>query len=182
MSEHAVEMEPGSTLERFTQGVQASMERATTLSELLRQLSTQMREALRDPQFLPGERWSYTDPHQLFQIHAGPSAPGNDTGPHDHGEHWVVYGVRRGALETTRYERLDDGSDADYAELRSVNQFVLGPGDVDAIEPWGIHNQKNATDQTAFDFVLRGNPNPTYLRNKFDLETRRVTRIGGPAA
>ncbi|MSQ24530.1 MAG: hypothetical protein EXR58_08325 [Chloroflexi bacterium] len=178
MSREPVETTTTPGLTSFAEGVRARFEQASTLSELLRQLSAQMREALRDPGLAPSDHWVYNDLDDLFQISAGVSGPMHETGPHDHGEHWVVYGVRKGAIETIRYERLDDGSDGDNAEIKPVRQYVMKAGDVDVIEPWGIHNQNNTTTEPALNFVVRGYVGPIW-RNRFDLEGKRVIRVGG---
>ena len=179
MSQQSAEIAPGSALESLVQGIRASIEHASTLSQLLRQVSALTQAALRDSELLPGERWAYRDPDDLFLIHAGVVEPMSQTGPHDHGHHWVIYGVCRGALETIRYERQDDGSDGEHAELRPISQFVCKAGEVDVIEPWGIHDQHNTTQEPVLNFVVRGSPGPRYLRNRFDLEAKQVIRVGG---
>ena len=91
----------------------------------------------------------------------------------------MIYGARSGELDTTRYERVDNGSDGDHAELRQTSHFVLGAGEVDVIEPWGIHDQQNTSDQVILNLVVRGMPGSRYLRNRFDLETKRVIHVAG---
>src|SRR5437773_115663 len=116
------EVRAGSSLDTFIREVRVSIEQASTMNELLRRLSGVMGQALKDPELLSPEQDGvvYRDPDYLFQVNAGIQAPGSHNIPHDHGECWAVYGVHSGATDMTRYERLADGSDVDYAELKET--------------------------------------------------------------
>jgi predicted metal-dependent enzyme (double-stranded beta helix superfamily) len=59
--------------------------------------------------------------------------------PHDHGV-WEALAVYKGAFDHTVYERLDDGSKEGYADLKTVDDRRLKPGDVAIVaQPAEIH-------------------------------------------
>ncbi len=174
-----VQVKAGSSLDGFVRGVRESIEQSSTMSELLRQVSARMREALKDPKLLASDQLGvvYRDPDYLFQINAQEHQPGYHTPVHDHGECWAVYGVYQGGMRMTRYERLDDGSDGDYAEIRRAGQFVVEAGGADVIAPWGIHEVENQTDRPTRSFVIRSRALNEVWRNRFDVKKKRVERI-----
>jgi predicted metal-dependent enzyme (double-stranded beta helix superfamily) len=94
-----------------------------------------------------------------------------------HNHHtWGVACVVQGRNRYWRWERLDDLSDPDHAEIRLVEVFDHGPGETAA---WGdppqdLHAQQGV-DEAAYEFVFFGrNPN-LQPRAYFDPESGRVT-------
>ena len=175
----AVQIKAGSSLDKFVRGVRESVEQSSTMSELLRQVSARMHEALEDPELLASAQMGvvYRDPDYLFQVNAQEHEPGYHTPVHDHGECWAVYGVYEGRMRMTRYERQDDGSDGDFAEIRGTGQFVVEAGSTDVISPWGIHEVENHTDRPTRSFVIRSRALNEVWRNRFDVERKRAERI-----
>jgi len=165
----------------FIREVRATIEQASTMDELLRRVNAAMYAALRDPNLLAGESDGvlYRDPTYLFQINAGVQPPGTHNVPHDHGECWAVYGVHTGAMEMTRYERVDDGSDGDFAELRPIETLDCKGGQADVIRPWGIHELRNTSETPAHTFVIRSRNLAEVWRNRFDVDGKSVRRIRG---
>ena len=60
--------------------------------------------------------------------------PGVGGGPHDHGT-WGVVGVLEGNVRVTDFERQDDGSDPDRADLLELDSGIAGPGAVADVLP-----------------------------------------------
>ena len=75
-------------------------------------------------------------------------APDEPTPIHDHGT-WAVAHVFEGQDQYIRWERLDDGSDPERAEVRVKYEKVLGPGDSVYWygPPHDIHSQQAKTRQ-----------------------------------
>ncbi|MBM2812351.1 MAG: hypothetical protein HW416_3110, partial [Chloroflexi bacterium] len=86
-------------------------------------------------------------------------------------------GVQTGAIRMTRYERVDDGSDGDFAELRQTGEFQLTGGNADVIAPWGVHELLNTMEEPAQAFVIRSRNLNDVWRNRFDLEHKTVKRV-----
>lgn len=100
--------------------------------------------------------------------------PGQATPIHDH-SCWGVMGILEGAIEEVGYERLDDGSRADYAELeerrgvrvtRGSSGYVLPPYEE-------IHRIGNPTKQTAVSVHVYGRDLDQI--NVYDLVTHKVS-------
>ena len=77
----------------------------------------------------------YEDPDHGFVINGLVKAPGTRTSIHDHAHNWTLYGVLDGHETVERYERLDDGSKPDYAEVRKSENVQVGPGKIDLVGP-----------------------------------------------
>jgi predicted metal-dependent enzyme (double-stranded beta helix superfamily) len=75
------------------------------------------------------------DPDYGFVVNGLIKAPHKRTGIHDHAQLWTAYGVLDGQESIERYERLDDGARAGYAEVRESARFGVGPGTVDLVSP-----------------------------------------------
>ena len=102
-------------------------------------------------------------------------APDAPTPIHDHGT-WAVAHVFEGRDHYIRWERLDDGSDPERAEVRVKHEKVLGPGDSVYWygPPHDIHSQQ-AKDGPAWELVLAGKNMMRTTRHYFDRDTGRVT-------
>ncbi len=94
---------------------------------------------------------------------------------HNHNT-WGVAAVIQGTNRYWRWERLDDLSDPDRAELRLGEVFVHGPGEyvLWGDPPHDLHAQQGV-DGAAYEFVFFGrNPN-LQPRAYFDPDTGEVT-------
>src|SRR5262245_24561588 len=60
----------------------------------------------------------YVDPEYDFVINAVVRVPGRKGSIHDHADAWVLYGLLDGSESLERYDRVDDGSKAGYAEVK----------------------------------------------------------------
>ncbi len=102
-------------------------------------------------------------------------APDEPTPIHDHGT-WAVAHVFEGRDHYIQWERLDDGSDSERAELRVKYEKVLGPGDSVYWfgPPHDIHSRQ-AKDGPAWGLGLAGKNIMRTSRHYFDSDTGRVT-------
>src|ERR1700739_949056 len=77
----------------------------------------------------------YVDPDFHFAINGVVRAPLRKGSVHDHADAWVLYAMLDGTESLERYERIDDGSRAGYAELRLVSVTTGTQGKVDLAPP-----------------------------------------------
>src|SRR5678815_5855529 len=80
----------------------------------------------------------YEDPDYGFAINGltkGDARQGGRARIHDHAHIYTLYGVLDGHERIERYERLDDRSRADYAEIRKSSDVLVGPGEIDLVKP-----------------------------------------------
>ena len=96
--------------------------------------------------------------------------PGRGTPPHDHGTWAVVAGIE-GVERNVRYNRVDDGSRADYAELEEKHAFDAAPGELVSMKTGGIHMVTNETDQMTLSLHTYGMHINHTNRSQFNLET-----------
>ena len=61
---------------------------------------------------------------------------------HDHGHIYTLYGLLDGHQKIQRYERTDDRSKSDYAEIRQTSDTFCGPGEIDLVRPYEIHSEE----------------------------------------
>lgn len=112
------------------------------------------------------------DDHSLAVI-AVSWVPGMGVTPHDHGTWAVVVGVE-GVEQNTRYKRLDDRANAEYAELEIKDTSSAGPGDLVLIKKGGIHAVHNNTDKVTLSLHTYGEHINNTKRSQFDVENRTV--------
>ena len=100
-----------------------------------------------------------------------PDAP---TPVHDHGSWGIIY-VLKGHDRYVHWQRLDDGTNPERAQLIVEHEKVLGPGDSTHWfdPPKDIHSQQGHGD-TVLELVLFGRDTMRAPRHYFDVETGRV--------
>ena len=164
------------------------------LTELL--ANPEVREASKgwpDPSAVPvaeGERRGgnllfYEDPDFGFvingQIHAAGMRVGEPTSAHDHGRIYTAYGVLEGHERIVLFERTDDGSQPNRAEVRQTADYVAEQGDVHMARPGDIHIEMNIGVRTAA-VIIRSKRDgiPTNLHGRYDLVTGAYHESIGP--
>jgi predicted metal-dependent enzyme (double-stranded beta helix superfamily) len=102
--------------------------------------------------------------------------PGDHASPHDH-HTWGMIGVMNNTLSETRFRRLDDGSDAEYALLEKDRVTTFIPGEVSLLIPDSdeIHQMDNPTDRPTVEIHVYGRDLAGLDRCRFDLETGKVS-------
>jgi predicted metal-dependent enzyme (double-stranded beta helix superfamily) len=131
-----------------------------------------------------GGRLLYEDPDYGFAVWASVEKPGVVRTPHDHGPTWAVYGVYRGRIDTTLYERVDHGTREGYAEVRELRRYVASDGEVSCL-PRGIaHRTECVGEKPSLNLIVRGLK--WYWKHNYDPTARTVEiatfRVGGPVA
>jgi predicted metal-dependent enzyme (double-stranded beta helix superfamily) len=123
----------------------------------------------------------YVDPRHNFVINAVVRMPGRVGGVHDHADAWVLYGVLDGTESLERYERLDDGSRAGYAQVRLASLTTGTQGKVDLVAPHAIHaEQGGPTRSVAIIIRSQRLGEGTVLQRTYDPKAGTVVERFGP--
>jgi len=127
----------------------------------------------------------YEDPDHGFVINATIHEAGRGQGEprqaHDHGRNYTAYGLLDGHERIVMFERTDDGSRPDHAEVRKTADYVAGPGDIHLAKPRDIHVEVNIGERTAA-VIVRGmrDGGPNNLHGRYDLQTGQYQESVGP--
>jgi predicted metal-dependent enzyme (double-stranded beta helix superfamily) len=121
----------------------------------------------------------YEDPDYRFVINGLIKAPHSRTQIHDHAHNWTLYGVLDGTETIMRYERVDDRSKPDYAEIRGVSKLRAGPGEVDLVRPWEIHAEASGEERTVA-IIVRAEKAGGFLQGRYDPVNKKYWQGYGP--
>jgi len=123
----------------------------------------------------------YVDPDYHFAINGVVRVPGRTGGVHDHGDAWVLYGVLDGAESLERFDRVDDGSRAGYAEVKLSSVTTGTQGKVDLVPPRAIHaEQGGPTRSVAIIVRSQRLGEGTILQHSYDRAANTVIEQYGP--
>lgn len=123
----------------------------------------------------------YVDDEFGFVINGVVRMPGRTGSVHDHGVVWVLYGVLDGTESLERYERLDDGSNPSYAQVRMASVTTGSQGKVDLVPPHEIHaEQGGPTRSVAIIVRSQKTGEGTILQKGYDKVTGEITERYGP--
>lgn len=86
----------------------------------------------------------YQDVNHGFMLLAHTEEKGLYRPPHDHGDGWVIYGVKSGDIEMGSYKRLQDKNTEPQLVRRSAE--LLSEGDSRVYLPGDIHDTKCLSD------------------------------------
>jgi predicted metal-dependent enzyme (double-stranded beta helix superfamily) len=121
----------------------------------------------------------YEDPDYKFVINGLIKAPKSRTQIHDHAHNWTLYGVLDGRETIERYERLDDGSKPEYADIRRTVSVKVGPGKVDLVPPYQIHAEESGEERTVA-IIVRAEKAGGFLQGRYDPATKKYWQGYGP--
>lgn len=126
----------------------------------------------------------YEDPDFKFSLHAlvvntGGFGPGARGRIHDHAHIYTLYGILDGTQRIERYERVDDGSRADYAEIRRTSESLCGPGEIDLVRPYEIHCEVSSGER-AVALIVRSEKSGSFNQGRYEPETNRYYESLGP--
>jgi predicted metal-dependent enzyme (double-stranded beta helix superfamily) len=171
-------------LETFVEEVRAALAAGDDLEPTVQRIAAALPPLLADPGWLaarglpqagePRYYLLYEDPDQGFVVTYMHHAAGHRGWIHEHGSMWTVYGLCAGHEAIYRYERLDDGSRAGYAEIRPTTRLDAAPGTVDYVLPYAIHNEVNESDAPSFAIIVRSENGGRVLQSRFDPAARTV--------
>src|SRR5436190_3317577 len=186
----AVETKTQNALDRFITKTRDLFAEETDLEKRWTELAPILAELLADPEVLEASKgWPdcvpadgraenllfYEDPDFGFAINGltkGDARQGMRTRIHDHAHIYTLYGVLDGHERLERYERLDDRSRPDYAEIRKSVDVLVGPGEIDLVKPYEIHTEVTVGERTVAVFIrsLKGGE---FNQGRYDPETNR---------
>ena len=127
----------------------------------------------------------YEDPDYGFvingQIHAEGRQQGEPKSAHDHGKIYTAYGLLDGHERIVQFERIDDRSRPDHAEVKKTADYLAGPGDIHLAGPSDIHVEMYAGERTAAVIIRSARDGiPSNLHGRYDLETNSYHESIGP--
>jgi predicted metal-dependent enzyme (double-stranded beta helix superfamily) len=153
------------------------------LQELLADPSVKEQSTKWPDCFQGGERAEnllfYEDPDYKFVINGLIKAPKTRTQIHDHAHNWTLYGVLDGTETVMRYERVDDRSKPDHAEIRGISKLRAGPGEVDLVRPWEIHAEASGEERTVA-IIVRAEKAGGFLQGRYDPVKKKYWQGYGP--
>ncbi len=114
----------------------------------------------------------YEDPDYKFVINGLIKAPHTRTQIHDHAHNWTLYGVLDGTESIERYERVDDRSKPDYAEIRKSVNVKVGAGKIDLVPPYEIHAEESGDERTVA-IIVRAEKAGGFLQGRYDPVTNK---------
>ena len=123
----------------------------------------------------------YVDPEHGFVVNAVVREPGRTGSVHDHADAWVLYGVLDESESLERYDRIDDGSQPGYAEVRLSSVTTGTQGKVDLVPPHAIHaEQGGPTRSVAIIVRSQRLGEGTVLQHTYDPSAKTVVERYGP--
>ena len=78
-----------------------------------------------------------------------------------------------------RYERIDDRSKPNYAEIRQTTNLHVGPGEIDLVKPYEIHTEKTVGERTVA-VIIRSEKSGGFNQGRYNLETNEYFESLGP--
>lgn len=122
----------------------------------------------------------YTDPDYGFIINGVVRVPGRTGSVHDHADAWVLYGLLEGRETLERFDRVDDRSRKDYAEVRLTSANQGRAGKADLVPPYDIHAEQGG-DARSVAVILRSRVLVgKVLQGRYDRETNKYSTGPGP--
>jgi predicted metal-dependent enzyme (double-stranded beta helix superfamily) len=123
----------------------------------------------------------YVDPDYHFVINGVVRIPGRTGSIHDHADAWVLYGVLDGTESLERFDRVDDGSRAGYAEVKLSSVTTGSQGKVDLVPPRAIHAEQGGPTRSVAVIVRSQKLGEgTVLQHRYDRDTGTVLEQYGP--
>ncbi len=182
-----------SAVERFVASTRSLFAEEKNVEARWRKLGPILRDLLTDPSVkAQSKKWPacvqrdraenllfYEDPDYGFVINGLVKAPKTRTQIHDHAHNWTLYGVLDGNETIERYERLDDKSKPDYAEVRQAGKLGVKPGDVDLVPPWQIHAEESGEERTVA-IIVRSEKAGGFLQGRYDPVNKKYWQGYGP--
>ena len=124
----------------------------------------------------------YEDPDFKFAVNglvvnAVGYAAGNRI--HDHAHIYTLYGVLDGRQRIERYERIDDRSKPDHAEIRATTKSLCEPGEIDLVRPYEIHTETSIGER-AVAVIIRSEKSGTFNQGRYVPDTDTYYESLGP--
>lgn len=193
----AVETRTQDALQRFVSKTRDLFTEEPDLEKRWTELAPILAELLADPEVLEASKdWPdcvpvdgraenllfYEDPDYGFAINGltkGAARQGQATRIHDHAHIYTLYGVLDGHERIERYERVDDRSRPDYAEIRKAADLLVGPGEIDLVKPYEIHTEVMVGERTVA-VIIRSQKGGDFNQGRYNPETSEYYESLGP--
>lgn len=180
------------TLDGFIEDLKGLRERERDIGAFLSKGTDLLQRLVRDPRCIPDElRLPAGDRnHATYTLHrevpggegisvtAVVWGPGDHAAPHDH-HTWGLIGVLENQLQETRFRRLDDGSDPEWATIEQDRVGVYKPGQVTVLTPDvdEIHQMDNPSHLPTAEIHVYGRDLLGLNRCRFDPQTGKISRF-----
>lgn len=117
-----------------------------------REVATLLAELLQDPAFVaaqfeaasPERKVLYEDAQLGFCILAHDYRGAKDSGPHDHGPSWAIYGQAAGETAMSDYALVEPAAAGKPAKVRKTRRYKLMPGAVHVYNEGDLHSPSRA--------------------------------------
>ena len=184
-------------LDRFVIKARELFEKEPDLEKRWNALAPALAELLADPTVIEASQsWPdcvpadgraenllfYEDPDYGFAVNGltkGAARQGVPSRIHDHAHIYTLYGVLDGHERIERYERLDDGSKPDYAEIRLISNNMVTPGEIDLVGPYEIHTENTVGERTVA-VIIRSEKSGGFNQGRYIPETNQYYESLGP--
>ena len=111
------------------------------------QVAALIGRALRDPEFVraqfegeaPERKVLYEDPTLGFCILAHEYRGARESGPHDHGPSWAIYGQAQGETLMSDFALVEPATPERPGKVRRVRSYALEPGAVHVYNEGDLH-------------------------------------------
>jgi len=115
-----------------------------------RKVADAIQAALRDDAFVarhlgddvPERKILYEDPTLGFCILAHNYQGAKESGPHDHGPSWAIYGQARGETVMSDWTVLEKAADGKPGKVRLARSYPLRPGDAHVYNEGDVHSPR----------------------------------------
>ncbi|MFN0070513.1 MAG: hypothetical protein ACKVVP_03350 [Chloroflexota bacterium] len=186
-----------SALDRFVRQTRDLFGREPDLDKRWAALEPMLSELLADPEVIEASRsWPdcvpadgraenlifYEDPDFKFAINGlvgSAERAGGNPRIHDHAHIYTLYGLMDGHQRIERFERLDDRSRPDYAEIREISSTICGPGEIDLVPPYEIHREIGIGERTVA-VIIRSEKSGGFNQGRYVPGTNQYYESLGP--
>ncbi len=180
------------SLDEFISDMTSLVEALPNQAKLFGKGSSHLQRLIQNPDAIPEEYRMPTGSgpranHGSYLLHQAPSGlsitavvwgPGDFALPHDHGT-WGMIGVVGNSLMETRYRRMDDRSQDDFALLEEDRVGEVKPGEVTLLIPNidEIHQMNNLTDKPTPEIHVYGLDLRGWDRRQYNPETGKISHF-----
>jgi predicted metal-dependent enzyme (double-stranded beta helix superfamily) len=98
---------------------------------------------------------------------------------HDHAHIYTLYGVLDGHECVERYDRLDDRSRPEWAEIKLASDKTVSPGEIDLVRPYEIHRENTIGERTVA-VIIRSEMGGTFKQGRYIPEKNEYFESLGP--
>jgi predicted metal-dependent enzyme (double-stranded beta helix superfamily) len=184
-------------LERFVRKTRALFAQESNLDKRWNNLRPILAELLADREVIEASKnWPdcvpadgraenllfYVDPDYGFAINGltkGDARQDRRARIHDHAHIYTLYGVLDGHERVVRYDRLDDRSKPDYAEIRESSDVLVGPGEIDLVKPYEIHTEITVGERTVA-VIIRSQKGGDFNQGRYNPQKNEYYESLGP--